>query len=156
MLDLADLARRFRKNGVMFLDSGGYEFLRKKSYCDASDDWLLDSFLEVAADGETFDFAFSFDLFPNQGERWEDFCERLDSFLSKHDGIPKKKLVPVVHLRTEDKKWGFSDDDAGRLLDQVSSNHELQIIAVTERELGLGIATERANGTTKKRAPRGR
>jgi hypothetical protein len=59
--------------------------------------------------------------------------------LEDHKGIPKKKLVPVVHLRAEDKRWGFGDDDAARLLDQVASNHESQIIALTERELGLGI-----------------
>jgi hypothetical protein len=135
---LAELAKRFRRTGVMFLDSGGYEYLRKASYCKSEAVWDMETFLSVAEQGDTYDFVFSFDLFPVHQEEWQHFADRIDDLIDRH-GISPEKLIPVVHLRSEDKGWGFNVDDSQRLIDQVATSNQSKIVAVTERELGSGL-----------------
>ncbi len=136
---LASMCRAFRERGVLFLDSGGYETSRWSRY-GASLDWSIDSFL-AAAQPDLFDFAFSFDHFPDLSvEGWQSYADKLDTLLDKQRAIPDNKLIPVIHLRERVSKSRFSDDHAVQLVKNIAERRTCTFVAVTERELGDGLS----------------
>lgn len=133
---LRSLCREYRKFGVMFLDSGGYETSRVRKY--APYEWTLEKFL-ATADADLYDFAFSFDIFPCLPvESWSDYFDRLDTLLDQHS-IPSTKLIPVVHVTSQDGHHRFSDDHIVQLAEMVAGSHSSPFIAIPERELGAGL-----------------
>lgn len=138
--ELVKLCQTFRRQGIMFLDSGGYETSRVGKY-GAPHSWTLEDFLK-AAEPDLFDVSFSFDLFPEPPHQtWKEYAEALGDLLDGHsDRIADEKLIPVVHLATKDGKSRFSDADAIALVRYVAESRSHAFVAVTERELGSGLS----------------
>lgn len=137
--NLAKMCRSYRERGVLFLDSGGYETSRWGRY-GAKFDWSVESFI-AAAQPDLYDFAFSFDEFPNLSQdTWEIYADRLEELLHRQRSIPDHKLIPVIHLRERTTKERFSDDDAVKLAKNIAERRTCTFIAVTERELGDGLS----------------
>lgn len=134
--DLPRLCREYRRVGVMFLDSGGYETSRVRKY--AHYEWTLETFL-AAAEPDLFDFAFSFDLFPTIGMSWEEHADAVEELLSKHDRIPQDRLIPVVHVVDDRGQPCFDTPDVPKLISRVAGSHAADLIAIPERELGAGL-----------------
>lgn len=141
---LAEMCRKFRQNGVMFLDSGGYEVSRMNRYAGAKD-WSLERYLDLAAP-DLFDFAFSFDEFPNPPDQsWQEYAGRLEVIFDGHNRkIADAKLIPVIHLSDRDGHNRYSDEEAVELVTQVAESRNFQFVAVTEREMGAGLAARAA------------
>lgn len=130
----------FRRNGIMFLDSGGYETSRMRRY-RAKLTWDLGSFLAVAAQTDTYDFAFSFDEFPDiPNQNWVEYSDALAALLAAHDTIDPERLIPVIHFRNRDDAQRFPDDECVALVGRIARASRAPMVAVTERELGYGLA----------------
>lgn len=130
----------FRRNGIMFLDSGGYETSRMRRY-KARIEWDLESYLAVADQLEIYDIAFSFDHFPTlPDQKWISYAGQLEALLASHSTIPGDRLVPVVHFRNRDDGQRFARDECILLVGAIAAMSSSPFVAVTERELGNGLS----------------
>lgn len=139
--NLVPISIEFRKSGVILLDSGGYEASRSSQYAQVAREelWTFDDYAEVAKQ-DNFDFAFSYDYFPEKDESGDAFLERLITELRKHSEVLDiAKLIPVIHLQSADAAQRLSEADILNCFRRVSSEMECRFIAVPERELGVGL-----------------
>jgi queuine/archaeosine tRNA-ribosyltransferase len=138
---LVPLCKTFRKQGVLLLDSGGYESSRISKYApDAKQErWDFKKFARVASE-EIYDLVFSFDYFLNENESSSAYGDRiLEEFRRHAEVLDITKLIPVVHIQTLDGKRPFSDSEIAEIFGSIAAGMECQFIAVPERELGIGL-----------------
>jgi hypothetical protein len=144
--ELIRLCKEFRKQGVLLLDSGGYESARISHYAREKREkrWDLTKYKQIASE-DIYDFIFSFDYFLHHKESSTAFSDRVVEKLRRYsDFLDITKLIPVVHVQTEDGKRRLSDHEIVGLFETVAKQIQCRFIAVPERELGAGI-TVRAN-----------
>ena len=144
--NLMPLCQEYRKNGILLLDSGGYESLRIYKYTNEQTQarWNFTKYAEVVYQ-DVYDFIFSFDYFIDNDETYSAFSKRFLRELRRHaDIMDITKLIPVVHVRTLDGKRSLDINEIVDLVAQVASQLHTIFIAVPERELGYGIIA-RAN-----------
>jgi queuine/archaeosine tRNA-ribosyltransferase len=145
---LPSVCKQFRRNGVLLLDSGGYESSRIGYYAREkhSHRWNFDRYAKIA-NLDIYDFIFSYDYFLAKKETKSAFMKRIIREFRRHsDILDTKKLIPVIHLRTVDGTRELIDQEAIELFGAVVTELKCRFIAVPERELGSGI-TARANLT---------
>jgi hypothetical protein len=138
---LIEVATSFRKQGVLLLDSGGYESSRICHHVghDQIHLWDFAKYAEIAAE-DIYDLVFSFDYFLEAREAPLAFAARIVNEFRNHGKIlDLTKLIPVVHLQTVDGGRRLSDQEAIEVISEVVSNLKCAFIAVPERELGDGI-----------------
>jgi len=103
--NLIPLCKRFRNQGVLLLDSGGYESSRVARY--ASDDqqktWSLPRFAEIASE-DIYDFVFSYDYFLNENESPSDFAARLTREFRSHSSFLDIQKTNTGHPLTN-ARW---------------------------------------------------
>jgi hypothetical protein len=148
--ELVRLSKEFRKQGVLLLDSGGYESSRISRYAheQVHDRWDYSMYIEIAGE-DIYDFIFSFDYFLEEDESLANFEKRLLRELQGHAAsIDISKLIPVIHLRPKEGKRELTDEEIIRLFQSIVSEIDCRFVAVPERELGSGI-TARARLTRK-------
>lgn len=136
----------FRKQGILLMDSGGYEATRISSYVGEAKQkrWDFSKYKEIAAK-EIYDFIFSYDYFLDPGESSGAYAERLVRQFKNHSKILEiKKLIPVVHIQSIDGHLRVPDKDIEELFGAIAKEVKCTFIAVPERELGDGI-THRAH-----------
>ena len=93
--ELIKLCKAFRDQGVLLLDSGGYESSRILRYSSEPGGklWNYDKYASIASN-DIYDYIFSFDYFPSPGEPAKDFRERiLASFRQHADILDIEKLI---------------------------------------------------------------
>jgi|HubBroStandDraft_3_1064219.scaffolds.fasta_scaffold05736_5 queuine/archaeosine tRNA-ribosyltransferase len=147
---LPSVCKQFRRNGVLLLDSGGYESSRIGYYArdKHSDRWSFDRYAKIAK-LDIYDFIFSYDYFLKKKETKSTFLKRIIREFRKHsDILDSRKLIPVIHLRTADGGRALNHQEAIELFGAVVTEFKCRFIAVPERELGSGI-TARGNLTRK-------
>lgn len=136
---LAVRAREFRaKGGIVFLDSGGYEFSRIRKYAGQAVEWPFEKYMEVRSSCE-FDLCASYDEFIEFDESIDAFSKRLSERLSLQRDVGPQALVPVLHLKDYDGNRILDWHEVERLLDSVVSHFEPDFVAIPERELGAGL-----------------
>jgi hypothetical protein len=138
---LVPLCKTFRENGILLMDSGGYESLRISKYSRQEERkrWDFPKYADIASE-DIYDFIFSFDYFIENTESCSAFCDRLLQELQRHaEYIDITKLVPVLHVQTFDGVRALDSSEIVQLFSTVSSQLDCRFIAVPERELGAGI-----------------
>jgi hypothetical protein len=143
---LKELANEFHSDQTtLFLDSGGYESQRYRRYQRQNEsDWSDVDFRE-ARTFSRFDLSFSFDYYPDDSESFDSYADRLISSVEQDPLSGLGKIAPVAHLVT--KNGGRQPlGDPSRLLEALAARKFSNVIAVPERELGLGLR-ERARKT---------
>lgn len=143
-----EVCAKFRKTGVLLLDSGGYEahrHLNALTYCLGNEgdtskvDWTLQKYLEVAKI-DIYDKIFSFDYFINRDEKISDFITRFCNGLSAHsEYVDMNLLIPVIHLRSRCSSRSLDESDIKSVCEAVTTKFNSTLVAVPERELGEGI-----------------
>ena len=137
--ELIPLCQAFRKQGVLLLDSGGYETQRIARYAPDAPGWDFAKYAQLASEG-IYDFIFSYDYFLHEGEAVSDFLHRIiAAFRSHADILDITKLIPVVHLQSLDGKCSLGPDAVMEVFATVASEMDCLFIAVPERELGVGL-----------------
>lgn len=140
---LVPACRQFRRQGVLLMDSGGYESSRISFYAGnkRTVKWDFQRYGKIAG-MDIYDFIFSYDYFLGKNETKNSFCKRLVRELRKHaDILDMSKLIPVVHLRTVDGKRSLSNEETIELFGAVVAEFNCRFVAVPERELGPGMTT---------------
>ncbi len=141
--DLPAAARSFRdRQGVLLLDSGGYESSRYNRFSTSSEknaQWSMQEFLTSVTRIE-YDLTFGFDVFPQSGDSPVDYVDRMTLLLADQSRlIPDSQTIPVVHLVNEDGATIFDDKLSADVIRRVDDQWEAKFIAIPERELGVGI-----------------
>jgi hypothetical protein len=139
--ELIKLCKAFREQGVLLLDSGGYESSRISRYSTDPEGkrWNFEKYSEIASN-DIYDYIFSFDYFPKREEPVREFRERiLKSFREHADVLDIEKLIPVIHIQTKEGDFRFNDGDAVDLFGYIAGQIECYFVSVPERELGQGI-----------------
>jgi hypothetical protein len=139
--ELIKLCKAFREQGVLLLDSGGYESSRILRYSTDPDGtrWNFDKYSSIASN-DIYDYIFSFDYFPKREEPIMEFRERiLSSFREHADVLDIEKLIPVIHVQAKDGDFRFSENDVIELFGYIAEQVESRFVSVPERELGQGI-----------------
>jgi hypothetical protein len=139
--ELIKLCRAFREQGVLLLDSGGYESSRILRYSDDADGkrWSFEKYSAIAGN-DIYDYIFSYDYFPERHEHVKEFRERILTGFRQHaDVLDIEKLIPVIHIQNKEGDFRFGDSDAVGLFDYIAHNIECNFVSVPERELGEGI-----------------
>jgi queuine/archaeosine tRNA-ribosyltransferase len=104
--ELIRLCKEFRRHGVLLLDSGGYESARISRYVreNRQKRWNFSKYEQIASE-DIYDFVFSFDYFLEHDESPKAFSKRFLEHLRRYsDFLRIKKLIPVVHVQTQDGK----------------------------------------------------
>jgi hypothetical protein len=139
--NLVPLCKTFRDQGVLLLDSGGYESSRISRYAPdkRQERWTFPKYAEIAS-GDIYDFIFSYDYFLEESESLSDFLARIVHEFRDHSNILDiTKLIPVVHIQTIDGKSRLTDDEIVALFSSVVTKIDCRFVAVPERELGAGL-----------------
>jgi hypothetical protein len=140
--DLIDVAKDFRKQGILLLDSGGYESSRISYHARDTQQcrWNYEKYTKIARE-DIYDFIFSFDYFLRKKEPANEFSQRIIGEFQKHAAIlDAAKLIPVVHIQTADGSRTLSDCEVIDLFREIASKLKYRFVAVPERELGDGIS----------------
>jgi hypothetical protein len=140
---LVPLCKKFRNQGVLLMDSGGYESGRISRYAqgECHEVWDFAKFANIASE-DIYDFIFSYDYFLNEGESSAAYCNRILQEFRRHaDVLDITKLIPVVHLQTLNGKRPLNEEESATIFGSIASELECQFIAVPERELGMGLPT---------------
>src|SRR5262249_32238467 len=130
--NLIPLSKEFRKQGILLLDSGGYESSRISRYAreESGDRWTYGKYAKVAGH-DIYDFIFSFDYFLREDEASGQFSKRILAEFRRHaDILDITKLIPVVHVRTIDSKRALPDEELIELFREVASEMECRFIAI--------------------------
>lgn len=140
--ELIPLCKAFRSQGILLLDSGGYETQRIARYAPENGQaprWDFDKYARLAAE-DIYDFIFSYDYFLIESEPVSDFIRRIIAEFRKHaDILDITKLIPVVHVQTLDGKHALDQDVVADVFATVAAEVGCQLVAVPERELGAGL-----------------
>jgi hypothetical protein len=138
---LIPLCKTFRNQGVLLLDSGGYESSRISRYAPDENQvrWEFSKFAEIASE-DIYDFIFSYDYFLDEDETSAAFLTRiLREFRAHSSVLDITKLIPVIHLQTLDGKRPLGEEEVAEIFGSVAAEIECRFIAVPERELGIGL-----------------
>lgn len=138
---LIPVCKQFRRQGILLLDSGGYESSRIGFYAHEkhSQRWNFSRYATIA-NLDIYDLIFSYDYFLGERETKTAFLKRILREFRKHTDILKSnKLIPVIHLRSIDGGRQFSHQEAVQMFGAVVAETNCRFIAVPERELGSGI-----------------
>src|SRR5580658_6385494 len=114
---LPSVCKQFRRQGVLLLDSGGYESSRIGYYAGKkhSRRWNFSKYAKIA-DLDIYDFIFSYDYFLGRKETKNAFLKRIIREFRRHaDILDSKKLIPVVHVRSVDGTREFSHKEVVEL-----------------------------------------
>src|ERR1700731_4447556 len=86
--ELIKLCKAFREQGVLLLDSGGYESSRISRYSSDPDGtrWNFEKYSSIAGN-DIYDYIFSFDYFPKRQEPVREFRERILRSLREHADV---------------------------------------------------------------------
>jgi len=139
--ELLKLCKVFREQGVLLLDSGGYESSRISRYSKDQDGtrWNFVKYSAIASK-DIYDYIFSFDYFPEREEPIKEFRERiLKSFREHANVLDIEKLIPVIHIQTKEGDPCFTHSDVTGLFGYIAEQIECNFVSVPERELGQGI-----------------
>jgi hypothetical protein len=139
--NLVPLCKTFRDQGVLLLDSGGYESSRISRYAPdkKQERWTFAKYAKIAAE-DIYDFIFSYDYFLDEKESSSAFLARImREFRAHSDVLDITKLIPVIHLQTLDGKRPFTKEEAIGLFATVATEIDCRFVAVPERELGDGL-----------------
>lgn len=138
---LVPLCKTFRNQGVLLLDSGGYESSRISRYTpnEKQERWDFSKFVQIASE-DIYDFIFSYDYFLEENESATAFLGRiLHEFRAHSNVLDITKLIPVIHLQTLDGKRPLREEEVAEIFGSVAAEIECRFIAVPERELGIGL-----------------
>jgi hypothetical protein len=140
---LVDSCKRFSEGGILMLDSGGYESSRIRRYAsNKSTDWNFSQYKDVC-EKVNADLIFSFDYFIGAGESANDFAIRLVQHChDEHSFVPSGKLIPVVHILSNDGSRTLIDNELKEVISRVAHELTPSLIAIPERELGAGILSK--------------
>jgi hypothetical protein len=147
---LIPICRQFRRQGVLLMDSGGYESSRIGYYAGQKHvrGWDLKQYTKIAG-MDIYDFIFSYDYFLKNRETTAAFTKRIIREFRNHANfVDPDKLIPVIHIRSIDGERRLTEQEAIELFGAVAGAIKCKFVAVPERELGSGI-TARANLTRK-------
>jgi hypothetical protein len=151
---LVPLCKKFRYNGILLMDSGGYEAARIRRYRPKSEGgqsskveetWSFSRYKSIC-DFDIYDFVFSYDYFIEENESVDDFELRLMSDLPAHlEFVKPDRLIPVLHTQSEKGHRRLDISHIIQLVTRIASELQPQFVAIPERELGDGILQRAAN-----------
>jgi queuine/archaeosine tRNA-ribosyltransferase len=143
---LVPACKQFRQQGVLLLDSGGYESSRIGHYAGEKHPkrWDFTKYAKIAG-LDIYDFIFSYDYFLRDRETKTAFEKRIVREFRKHaDILDSNKLIPVVHARSVDGARSLAEQEIVQLFGAVVTEINCRFLAIPERELGSGITARAA------------
>lgn len=141
---LLDLCQEYKKQGILMLDSGGYEASRVAKYLNISPQkhFGFDAFKTVCQNLKP-ELCFSYDYFignEDENETASDFGIRLSQSIIDHfEFLDKSAVMPVLHLISRDGSRHLQDHELTEVLSRLISECSPRVIGIPEREMGAGL-----------------